>query len=122
MGFFGDLSMLAQEVRDKRGTDKVVQWFRMHKGDELYWQQLLEFISQAQHWGLKKDECLVAGQERGFEMAAKNQQKFLESLDRIAKEVGIDKDELERRINKALGRKAVMNTEKLGFELAEAIG
>ena len=36
MGFFGDLSMLAQEVRDTRGTDKVVQWFRMHKGDELY--------------------------------------------------------------------------------------
>ncbi len=121
MGLFGDVYMLAKEIRDKRGMDRTVQIFRMHKGDELYWQWLLEFISQAQHWGLKKDECLMAGQKRGFEMAAKNEQKFLECLDRIEREVGIDKDELECRINKALGRKAVLDTEKLGFKLAEAI-
>ncbi len=121
MGFFGDLYMLAQEVRDKRGTDRMVEWFRMHKGDELYWQQLLELISQAQYWGPKKDECLMAGQERGFDMAAKNEQKFLECLDRIEQEIGIDKDELECRINKALGRESILDTEKLGFELAEAI-
>ncbi|MBN1506588.1 MAG: hypothetical protein JW955_07070 [Sedimentisphaerales bacterium] len=104
MGFFGDLRMLAQEVRDKQATDKTIEWFRMHKGDDLYWQQLLEIISQAQHWALQKNACLMAGKEKGFDMAAKNEQGYLECLDRVEREVGVDKEELERRINKALGR------------------
>lgn len=104
MGFFGDLCTLAKEIRDKQGMDKTIQIFRAHKGDELYWQYLLDIIAQVQYWTLKREQCAMAGQERGFEMAAKNEQKFLECLDRIEREVGIDKDELGRRISKALGR------------------
>lgn len=37
-------------------------------------------------------------------MAAKNEQKYLEFLDRVEKEVGIDEKELKRRIDKALGK------------------
>jgi hypothetical protein len=104
MALFGDLCMLAREMRDKRATDTMIEWFKMHKGDDLYWQQLQEMISQAQHWALQKNACLMAGKERGFDMAAKNEQGYLECLDRVEREVGVDKEELERRINKALGR------------------
>jgi hypothetical protein len=104
MGFFGDLYMLAKEVHDKQSMDKTIQIFREHKGDEIYWQYLLDIIAQAQYWSLKREQCATAGQERGFEMAAKNEQKFRECLDRIEREVGIDKDELEQRINIAVGR------------------
>jgi hypothetical protein len=121
MGLLSDICMCAKEVHDKRGMDKMIQWFKNHKGDELYWQQLLDIISQIQHWGLKKDECIMAGAEKGFEMASDNEQRFMECIDRIEAEVGIDKGELERRINKALGREDVFDIEELGYELAVAM-
>ncbi len=37
-------------------------------------------------------------------MAVKNEQNYLELLDRIEKEVGIDEKELKRRTDKILGR------------------
>lgn len=104
MGFFGFLYTMGKEIHNKRGMDKTVQMFKRNKGNEYYWQQLVEAIAQAQHWRLAREQCLAAGQERGFAMAAKNEQKYLELLDRIEKEVGIDEKELKRRIDKALGR------------------
>ncbi|MCK5472887.1 MAG: hypothetical protein KAI59_02555 [Planctomycetes bacterium] len=96
--------MIVKEVREKRSMDRTIQIFKRNKGNEFYWQQLIEHIAQAQHWCLAKEQCLATGQEKGFEMAAENEQKFLECIDRIDKEVGIDKKELKRRIDKALGR------------------
>lgn len=104
MGLFRNLYVIAKEVHEKHSMDRTVQIFKENKGNELYWQQLLELIAQAQHWGLVKQQCILAGQEKGFEMAAKNEQKMLECLDRIEKEVGIDEKELKRRIDKVLGR------------------
>ena len=104
MGLFRNLYMITKEIREKRSMDRTIQIFKRNKGNEFYWKQLLELIAQAQHWSLAKERCLVAGQERGFAMAAENEQHFLECLDRIEKEVGIDEKELKRRINKALGR------------------
>lgn len=104
MGFFRNLYMIAKEVNEKRSTDRMIQIFKENKGNELYWQQLLELIAQIQHWALARDQCLVAGQEKGFQMAENNVQGYLELLDRIEKEVGIDEKELKRRIDKALGR------------------
>ena len=104
MGLFGNLYMLAKELREKRSMDRTVQILKRNKGNEFYWQQVLEIIGQLQRWTLAREQCLAEGQERGFEMAAKNEQGFLELLDRIEKEVGIDEKELKRRIDKALGR------------------
>ena len=106
MGLFGFLYMMAKEVHEKRSTDRTVQSFANLKKNEneVYWQQLLELIAQIQHWALARDQCLVAGQEKGFQMAENNVQGYLELLDRIEKEVGIDEKELKRRIDKALGR------------------
>ena len=104
MGFFGNLYILVKEVHEKRSMDRMIQTFRRNKGNEFYWQQLIELIAQAQHWALMREQCLAAGKERGFAMAAKNEQKFLELLNRIEKEIGIDEKELQRRIYKALGR------------------
>ncbi|MCK4825518.1 hypothetical protein KA005_57755 [bacterium] len=104
MGLFGFLYTMGKEIHNKRGMDKTVQMFKRNKGNEYYWQQLVEAIAQAQHWRLAREQCLAAGQERGFAMAAKNEQKYLELLDRIEKEVGINEKELKRRIDKALER------------------
>ena len=104
MGLFGNLYMVAKEVREKRSMDRTVQMFKRNKGNEFYWQQLIEYIAQAQHWRLAKEQCLAAGQEKGFEMASENEQGFIELLDRIEKDVGIDNKELKRRIDKALGK------------------
>lgn len=104
MGLFRNSYMIAKEVHEKRSMDRTVQMFKRNKGNEFYWQQLIEFIAQAQRWHLAKEKCLAAGQEKGFDMAAENEQKLLELLDRIEKEVGIDQKELKQRIDKALGR------------------
>jgi hypothetical protein len=104
MGFLGDMYRIVKEVRQKGADDRMVQIFKRNKGNELYWQQLIDMIAQAQHWHIARDRCLLNGQQKGFEMASKNEQGFLEMLDRIEREVGIDKEELNRRINKMLGR------------------
>lgn len=104
MGFFRNLYMIAKEVREKGAEDRTVQVFKRNKGNGFYWQQLIDMIAQAQHWHIVKNQCLLNGKQKGFEMASENEQKFLEMLDRIEKEVGIDKEELNRRIDKVLGR------------------
>lgn len=104
MGFLGLLYDMGKEIHHKRGMDKTVQAFKKNKGSEYYWQQLIEVIAQAQHWHLAAGQCLAAGKERGFAMAVKNEQNYLELLDRIEKEVGIDEKELKRRTDKILGR------------------
>jgi hypothetical protein len=52
MGLFRNLYMIAKEAHEKHSMDRTVQIFKENKGNELYWQQLLELIAQAQHWGL----------------------------------------------------------------------
>jgi hypothetical protein len=103
MGFFRNLYMIAKEVREKGSEDRTIQVFKRNKGNELYWQQLIDMIAQAQHWHIVKNQCLLSGQQKEFDMASENEQKFLVMLDRIEKEVGIDKEELNRRVNKGLG-------------------
>jgi hypothetical protein len=104
MGFFRNLYMIAKEVRKKGAEDHSIQIFKKNKGNELYWQQLIDMITQAQHWHIVKNQCLLNGKQKGFEMASENEQGYLEMLDRVEKEVGIDKQELDRRIAKILGR------------------
>ena len=104
MRFFGFLCTMGKEIYNKRGMDKTVEVFNRNKGNDFYWQELIELVAQAQHWRLVKEQCLATGQEKGFAMAAKNEQKFLECLARVETEVGIDEKELERRIAKTLGR------------------
>ena len=104
MGLFRNLYMIAKEVHEKRSMDRTVQMFKRNKGNEFYWQKLIELISQAQRWSLVKEQCLATGQEKGFEMAAENEQKFLECIDRIEKEVGVDEKELKRYIDNTLVR------------------
>jgi hypothetical protein len=104
MGLLRNLYVIAKLVHQKRSMDRMVQMFERNKGNEFYWQQVIEAIAQAQHWTLAKQQCLFAGQEKGFEMAAKNEEFFVELLERVEKEVGIDETELKRRIDKALGR------------------
>ena len=103
MGFFRNLYMTIKEVREKRSNDRMVQIFKKNKGNELYWRQLIDMIAQAQHWHIVKNQCILNGKQKGFEMASENEQKFLEIFDRIEKEVGIDKNELDRRIAKIRG-------------------
>ena len=104
MGFFRNLYTIAKEVREKGTEDRTVQVFKRNKGNELYWQQLIDMIAQMQHWHIVKNQCLSNGQQKGFDMASANEQKYLEMLDRIGKEVGIDKVELDRRIAKIQGQ------------------
>jgi hypothetical protein len=104
MGFFRNLYTIAKEVRKKGAEDRSIQIFKKNKGSELYWQQLVDMIAQAQHWRIVKNQCLLNGKQKGFEMASENEQGYLEMLDRVEKEVGIDKKELDRRITKILGR------------------
>lgn len=104
MGFFRNLYMTIKEVRERGAEDRTVQVFKRNKGNEIYWQQLIDMIAQAQHWHIVKNQCLLNGQQKGFDMASENEQGFLEMLDRIEREVGIDKEELDRRIAKILGR------------------
>jgi hypothetical protein len=110
MGLLGNLYTLAKVVRKKRSMNRTVRLLKANKGTEWFWQQLLELMANAQQWGLVKEQCLVAGQEERFAMAAENEQMMLECLYRIEREVGIDKSELERRrelercIDIAIGR------------------
>jgi len=103
MGLFRNLYMLTKDIYEQRTETRFIQMLRRNKGNELYWEKILEVVAQAHSWNFIRDQCLFTGQERGFDMASECEQKFLGLFTRIIREVGIDEKELIRRIDKEFG-------------------